>query len=509
MAKSAGANKRNDENKINIGIKLTFVAVAVLCVIMLAYTVVDSMGILDRSTTAMTVGEDEITVSELNKYYHTTRSSFLSQYGDALMMYGYDYTNAAFDSQPCMMDNTITWKQYFLQEAQASAQEISLLYQEALKNGYTEMTETDKGYYDAYFTQLAQAAEAQGVSESKYLKMVFGNGTTKADVEEYYAKRCLAGGYYDTVIEGFGVDEAKINDYYLLHTADYDLVKYYAYDVDFDVVTYSATSTAEGAAKSEEEAKTMTQANMDAAKADAEALLAKLKKDGSNFDETIQAYLGDSTTFGTGLKEVVLSSASDAVQTWLKEEGRASGDMEAILDETNSAYTVIVYLDTHPDQQYTVAVRHALLKTETAASDATDAEKAEIETKNAEIKAQAEALYEEWKAGAATEETFIQLAKDHSEDGSAAQGGLYSGVYKGQMVEEFEDWCFDEARQPGDHGIVKTSYGYHIMYFVENEGLKVQSDIRATLESEAYNEYLDNLVDTYTTEFNDAALNRM
>ena len=77
------------------------------------------------------------------------------------------------------------------------------------------------------------------------------------------------------------------------------------------------------------------------------------------------------------------------------------------------------------------------------------------------------------------------------------------------MVEEFEDWCFDEARQPGDHGIVKTSYGYHIMYFVENEGLKVQSDIRATLESEAYNEYLDNLVDTYTTDFNDAALNRM
>ena len=90
MAKSAGANKRNDENKINIGIKLTFVAVAVLCVIMLAYTVVDSMGILDRSTTAMTVGEDEITVSELNKYYHTTRSSFLSEYGDVLMMYGYD-----------------------------------------------------------------------------------------------------------------------------------------------------------------------------------------------------------------------------------------------------------------------------------------------------------------------------------------------------------------------------------------------------------------------------------
>ena len=35
----------------------------------------------------------------------------------------------------------------------------------------------------------------------------------------------------------------------------------------------------------------------------------------------------------------------------------------------------------------------------------------------------------------------------------------------GQMVTEFNDWCFDESRQPGDTGIVKTSYGYHIMYF--------------------------------------------
>ena len=129
MAKSTGANKRNDENKIGLGIKLTFVVVALLCVVMLVYSVVDSTGMLDRNTTAMTVGEDEISVSELNMYYQTVRSNFLSQYGDVLMMYGYDYTNVAFDSQPCMMDTTMTWKQYFMEEAKASAQEISLLYQ--------------------------------------------------------------------------------------------------------------------------------------------------------------------------------------------------------------------------------------------------------------------------------------------------------------------------------------------------------------------------------------------
>ena len=59
------------------------------------------------------------------------------------------------------------------------------------------------------------------------------------------------------------------------------------------------------------------------------------------------------------------------------------------------------------------------------------------------------------------------MANENSEDpGSNTNGGLYEDVYPGQMVDSFDAWCFDEARQPGDTGIVKTDYGYHVMYFV-------------------------------------------
>ena len=37
------------------------------------------------------------------------------------------------------------------------------------------------------------------------------------------------------------------------------------------------------------------------------------------------------------------------------------------------------------------------------------------------------------------------------------------------MVATFNDWCFDESRQTGDHGLVKTQYGYHILYFVDSD----------------------------------------
>lgn len=82
---------------------------------------------------------------------------------------------------------------------------------------------------------------------------------------------------------------------------------------------------------------------------------------------------------------------------------------------------------------------------------------------------EAQALYDQWMAGDMSEDSFAQLAVDNSEDGSASDGGLYEDVYEGQMVENFENWCFDEARQAGDHGLVKTQYGYHIMYFVGSQ----------------------------------------
>lgn len=84
--------------------------------------------------------------------------------------------------------------------------------------------------------------------------------------------------------------------------------------------------------------------------------------------------------------------------------------------------------------------------------------------------AAAQALLEQWKSGDATEESFAALAGEKTQDpGSQGTGGLYENVYKGQMVPEFESWCFDETRTAGDTGIVRTTYGYHIMYYVGNE----------------------------------------
>ena len=511
MAKSASANRRNDENKINPGIKLTLIVVAILCVVMLVYSVCQSMGVLDRNTTAMTVGEDDISVTQLNQYYHTTRNGFLNQYGSYLSMYGYDLSSAAFDMQNCMFDSTKTWKEYFMEEAKAAAEEVSILYQEAQKAGYT-MSEEDQKNYDSYLDALKNAAENNGYSVRKYVKALYGTGTKLSDVEAYYSKRVLASGYYQTVVEGFGIDDAAIDAYYDENSDDYDELHYYLFDIAYTTYTYSADSTEEGAPTSEEEAAQMTADSKAAAQADAEALLGKLNPNGSNFDAVAADYEGESEeAFTSALTETVVSEVDGetTIGAWLTNESRKAGDMEVLDDEDNSSMSVVLYLGRELSDDYTVAVRHILFKTETAADDADDAAKAEVEASNAALKEQAESVYAEWQAAGATEDSFAQYAKEYSADGNAEDGGLYTGVYEGQMTAAFNDWCFDESRKPGDHGIVETSFGYHIMYFVENEGLSYRGKIKSTLESDKYNEYLTGLKETINVTYNDKAISLM
>ena len=63
------------------------------------------------------------------------------------------------------------------------------------------------------------------------------------------------------------------------------------------------------------------------------------------------------------------------------------------------------------------------------------------------------------------------MANTYSEDGgSNTIGGLYEAIDPfSSYVPEFLSWAVDGSRQVGDTDIVKTTYGYHIMYFVGGE----------------------------------------
>lgn len=148
-----------------------------------------------------------------------------------------------------------------------------------------------------------------------------------------------------------------------------------------------------------------------------------------------------------------------------------------------------------------INVRHILIQPE-AAEDGTISEEAWTAAEE-----EAQRILQEWKDGEATEDTFAELANTYSTDpgsngtsigNGGSTGGLYEEVYPNQMVAEFNDWCFDDARQTGDTEIVKTSYGYHIMYFVsQGDFIYWQNVCADALRSEKVLELRDEIMAGY------------
>ena len=71
------------------------------------------------------------------------------------------------------------------------------------------------------------------------------------------------------------------------------------------------------------------------------------------------------------------------------------------------------------------------------------------------------------------------------------------------MVEAFNDWIFAQSRKAGDVDIVKTDYGYHVMYFV-GDGYKAwQSDVVSAMKTDDYGKKLEELKKEFSPKVND------
>ncbi len=452
----------------------------VVTALLIALITFFNSNLLYRNFTAVKAGEVEYSIADFNYYYYNLYYNYYNSY---YASYG-QYANYMMPDKDTIEGDTIKMME-----------ETALLYTQAKENGYN-LSEAGKKQIESNMNSLKDTAKAAGFSSvKKYLQSYFKAGVNEDIYRENLEQYTLAMEYGQTILKSNSFSDKELEDYYNTNKDKYDVINYRSFFVSGAAV--------EDNKETEENEAVDGETAMAEAKATAEEFLSKIT-DEESFNKLAKEYADEASKENYSDADATLISSQGAnldttYSKWLLENGRSAGDKTVI--QGANGYYVLYYISRDNNDYDTVNVRHILIKPEEVVkADYEDEEayKAAQEEALDKAKTEAEELYSQWKNGDASEASFGKLADEHSDDAPA--GGLYENVAKGQMVEEFNNWIYDSSRKPGDTEIVKTSFGYHIMYFVD-KGMKFSNYLADTdMKAEAYNKWVETNVSAITTE---------
>lgn len=512
--------KQQKEAKESKKLRLYTIIFAVVIVLMIGIVIATTFlrsGILERNTTAATInGDTKISAAELNHYYMDTVNQFMNQFSNYLSLTGLDSTKP-LDEQIQNEETNTTWADYFLQDATKRMKSVYAVYNDAVAQGYT-LSDTAKTQLDMTVSNMAAYAKIYGYPDANsYIKAVYGQGCNEETYRQYAEIQLIASEYAKDHSESLTYDDAALRAAEAENFNAYSSYSYHSYFVGASHFYEGGTTDADGKTTYSDEEK---QAGLKAAEKAAQDLLDQKPATAEEFDKAIGAMSinADTDAKSTVFDRVLYSQIGQIFRDWVTDAQRTAGDMTVIPNETETTnedgtttktvtgYYVVMFDDATDNTFPLVNVRHILVPYE-GGTTGENGQKTYTDEEKAAAKTKAEELLAQFTSGETTEDAFAALAKENSTDGGSKEnGGLYEDVYPGQMVRNFNDWCFDESRKPGDTGIVESDYGVHVMYFVgDSETTYRDYMITNELRSADMAKWEESLAETVTVELVDTS----
>lgn len=472
-------------------VSLCIVAVGLAAIFgSIGYNSLSKNGSFMRGKNVVSSKDFKINACMAQYLYNSSIKNFAESNASSLSQLKLD-TTEDLSQQVCAYDKEISWHDYFVNNTKNQLEEIVVMAQ-AAKNEGMKLQKTDINYIEESMKMFESLAEEDGLTAEEYVDENYGTEVSLQDIRECIETTQLASNYKTKCDESFTYTDKEIEGYWGENKNTFFTCDYMCF-----VVSTGATGK-ESAAELEllkKEAKKQAQElckanNYTDFKNNLTKYFEKALKaaDSSLSDEEIKSNV-DSLIQNSTITDEGYDVTNDAGE-WLFSSDRKSGDTTVIEVEDGYAAYCMVNPATK-DSSETKNVRHILLSNENFEDDS-------------ECKQEANRLLKEWRNGEKTEESFAALAKEFSNDtGSSQLGGLYENVAEGAMVDAFNDWIFAKSRKAGDVDIVKTDYGYHVMYFV-GDGYKVwQSDVVSAMKTDDYGKKLEELKKEISPKVND------
>ena len=521
--------EQKESKKLKVYTNVFIVAIVLVLVaglVIAGTTFYKNSGIKEKNTIAAVIDGHEIDSVEMSYYYsdliNTTYNQWASDYGDYMSLYvslmGLDISLPLSDQS--YSDDT-TWADYFVDMALSTAQRDYLLSDLAAAEGFT-LTEESQTTLDQTFESLPLYATLYGYDDvDSYLHAMYGAGSSLESYREYAERSALAADYYDAYEKNLVIDDAAIRAYEADKYDDFSSFSYANYTISYSNFLTGGTEDEEGNVTYSEEENEAARA---AAKAAAEALPTCTTEEELNAAIAELSYNEGQDVSCNVSTDVKYEYANSNIRSWLADSSRKVGDFTVVANESTttdengvestviSGYTAYVFLGRNDNLRPLANVRHILFSFEGGTTDENGNVTYSDDEKAAAL-AEAEALLELYELGDMTEESFAELATANTDDtASAENGGLYEDITpeQGVYVESFTNWAVDPERKAGDTGIIESTYGYHVMYYVGDDEMTYRdSMIHDEIKTETVtNWYNDILATADITEKDTSLLNR-
>ena len=461
---------------------IAVVIIAILVVLGVRYyTVPNSNEKMNPGNVVMTVGNTDVSVGMYNFYYQNIVKQYVQYASNGY--YDIDLSKD-FSTQYTTDDdgNEISWQDRFKENTTELIKKNTIYYQKGIESGIT-LTDAQKEMIETQLDNIKNAASSANLGVNEYIAQTYGDNCGLETLRKYLEQNYISSVYYYQQQIKLRPSEDELNAYFKENENDYKSCSYAILEAEYDTSSDATKKAAVDNAKAAI-AKITDEDSMKALIPEfCSDLISKYISAGyfTNESDAVDAFAGAMDS--TSVKSDVESNFGEDIADWMFNTDTAVGSLNYYADE-NAGVIYIIMKTSQPaldsdSASKVYSVRHILVIPESGDDDSSSSSSSSTATKKyteeewAAALEKANSILDEYNKGDKTELSFAELAEKYTDDTSSTSvnmnnmyGGGIMDTQLGQMVSDFENWAIDSSRKYGDVEIVKSSYGYHIMFFI-------------------------------------------
>ncbi len=457
-----------------VGMILLIAAIAAL-IVGLVRSQRKKSGVDLRTKTAVSTQNFTVNNAMMSFFLHDRYNSMVDQYGNFLQNFGLDQEVPLYGQ---WISDSETWFDFIAESVQTDLEKMLPLCELAREKGI-ELTQAEKE---------AIKIQAEAVNLERHQV-----GVKSTDIEDALAIRALAAKCEKAINAEKGLTDADIDKEYKDNTKNYDEVDYLRY-----VFSYEAEDEEKEEDTASDDAEETVKLTREEAQQYANELAAV--KTESEWDAWMRDYLKKTKTDLTDedLEAQVNAThftaqkftETDDFSNWAFNSSTKVGDVD--VSEMNDSFFVgMLTVAPHRDERETVDIRDILFMDRDYDGSSHLAQK------------KAQDILQEWTDAGKTDESFTNLAIAYSADPDSKYKGGNLSVRPGEKSTDYNDWCFDESRQPGDTEVIQLDAGSIILNFIGKGDAMWKSDVRKALLDADLEEKLTAAQEKYKVKVDD------